>query len=189
MAAGVTATGSDKAVLREDPIRLAAVDSLTVSCGRRWCMLIPGPLTVRRPVNNEISIRVSRHICQEVCPWNERFAEVGGEAAYSPRSELAGPSLVELAERLLGMSGKGFLREFSGSPVTRARRKGLLRNVCVALGNWGVEEASYARLCALRHCSHRAWACCLGAWPGGVTCCARRALLSIGGRGRSVRAQ
>lgn len=58
-------------------------------------------------------------------------------AEYSPRSEFDGPGLMELAERLLGMSGKGFAREFVGSPVVRARRKGLLRNVCVALGNWG----------------------------------------------------
>ena len=46
-----------------------------------------------------------------------------------------------LAERLLSMSGKGFRRAFAGSPLLRAGRKRLLRNVCVALGNWGSEEA------------------------------------------------
>ena len=80
-------------------------------------------------------------ICQEVCPWNERFAEVADEPAYSAGPELDGPSLVELADRLLSLSGKGFTREFAGSPVLRAGRKGLLRNVCVALGNWGDEAA------------------------------------------------
>jgi epoxyqueuosine reductase len=79
-------------------------------------------------------------ICQEVCPWNEKFATASDEAAYSPRAELDGPTLIELAERLLGMSGKGFAREFAGSPVVRTRRNGLLRNACVALGNWGVGE-------------------------------------------------
>jgi epoxyqueuosine reductase QueG len=49
-----------------------------------------------------------------------------------------GPSLIELAERLLSMSGKGFQRTFAGSPVLRTGREGLLRNVCVALGNLGV---------------------------------------------------
>jgi epoxyqueuosine reductase len=87
-------------------------------------------------------------ICQEVCPWNERFATravarvpLAEESAYGAREGLDGPSLVELADRLLALSGKGFTREFAGSPLVRAGRKGLLRNVCVALGNWGAEGA------------------------------------------------
>ena len=80
-------------------------------------------------------------ICQEVCPWNDRFAAPTTEPAYAPRSDLDGSSLIDLADRLLGMSGKGFGREFRDSPVSRARRNGLLRNVCVALGNWGSEDA------------------------------------------------
>ncbi len=39
------------------------------------------------------------------------------------------------------MREKTFLRRFEGSPLTRAKRKGMLRNVCVALGNWGAAEA------------------------------------------------
>ena len=102
-------------------------------------------------------------ICQEVCPWNEKFAEVSGEEAYSSGSDLDGPKLVELGERLLGMSGKGFLREFAGSPVSRARRKGLLRNVCVALGNWGEAAAGPTLVSALSDSTalvrmHAAWA-------------------------------
>ncbi len=80
-------------------------------------------------------------ICQEVCPWNERFAEPASESAYAPRTDLDGASLIGLATRLLGMSGKAFQREFRDSPVSRARRNGLLRNLCVALGNWGSPEA------------------------------------------------
>ena len=102
-------------------------------------------------------------ICQEVCPWNVRFSEVAEEPAYSARSELDGPSLVELADRLLAMSGKGFTREFAGSAVTRTGRKGLLRNVCVALGNWGVEETVPTLVSALSDPApivrgHAAWA-------------------------------
>ena len=81
-------------------------------------------------------------ICQEVCPWNQKFSEPAGEPAYAPRDGLDGASLIDLATRLLDMSGKAFLREFRDSPVSRARRNGLLRNVCVALGNWGAEEAA-----------------------------------------------
>jgi epoxyqueuosine reductase len=102
-------------------------------------------------------------ICQECCPWNERFAEVSEVAEYSPHADFDGPKLIELAERLLGMSGKGFNREFAGSPVVRARRKGLLRNVCVALGNWGVEAAVPTLFSALSDAAplvrgHAAWA-------------------------------
>ncbi|MDE2652764.1 MAG: tRNA epoxyqueuosine(34) reductase QueG [Gemmatimonadetes bacterium] len=80
-------------------------------------------------------------ICQEVCPWNARFATPTTESAYTPRADLDGASLVDLAMRLLDMSGKAFQREFADSPLSRARRNGLLRNVCVALGNWGAPEA------------------------------------------------
>ncbi|MCH7564171.1 MAG: tRNA epoxyqueuosine(34) reductase QueG [Gemmatimonadetes bacterium] len=102
-------------------------------------------------------------ICQEVCPWNERFAEPSDELAYRATEGLDGPTLVDLAERLLGLTEKGFLREFAGSPMTRARRKGLLRNVCVALGNWGAEEAVPTLVSALSDPArlvrgHAAWA-------------------------------
>jgi epoxyqueuosine reductase len=76
-------------------------------------------------------------ICQEVCPWNDRFAEPSAEPAYTARSDLDGPSLIELTERLLVMSEKAYQREFASSPLARPRRRGMLRNLCVALGNWG----------------------------------------------------
>jgi epoxyqueuosine reductase len=80
-------------------------------------------------------------ICQEVCPWNERFAGPTSEAAYLSTTPVDGSSLITLAERLLSMTAKGFQREFAASPLSRAGRRGLLRNVCVALGNWGSERA------------------------------------------------
>ena len=102
-------------------------------------------------------------ICQEVCPWNVQFAQPSDEIAYRATEGLAGPTLVDLAARLLGLTEKGFLREFAGSPMTRARRKGLLRNVCVALGNWGAEEAVPTLASALSDAApivrgHAAWA-------------------------------
>ena len=98
----------------------------------------PIPRELRPAIGNRV---FGCDICQEVCPWNERFSAPTTESAYSHRSDLDGVSLIELATRLLGMSGKGFQREFRDSPVARARRNGLLRNVCVALGNWGSPEA------------------------------------------------
>ena len=102
-------------------------------------------------------------ICQEVCPWNERFAEVGPEPAYRAREGLDGPHLVELADRLLSLDDEGFRRLFRGSPVKRAGRAGLLRNVCVALGNWGADEAEPVLATALDDAQglvrgHAAWA-------------------------------
>ena len=98
----------------------------------------PIPVELRPAIGNRV---YGCDICQEVCPWNDRFSAPAGEPAYSPRAELDNPSLIDLARRLLEMSGKAFQREYRDSPVSRARRSGLLRNVCVALGNWGVEEA------------------------------------------------
>ncbi len=39
------------------------------------------------------------------------------------------------------MSEKGYQRAFGDSPLSRPRRRGLLRNLCVALGNWGADDA------------------------------------------------
>lgn len=102
-------------------------------------------------------------ICQEVCPWNERFAQPFTEPAYEAREGLDGPSLVELAARLSAMSGKAFSRAYAGSPLVRTGRKGLLRNVCVALGNWGAMDAVPALVTALSDPApivrgHAAWA-------------------------------
>jgi len=80
-------------------------------------------------------------ICQEVCPWNGRFATPTDEPEYQPRPDLDQPSLLELTERLLAMSEKQYQREFRGSPLARPRRKGMLRNLCVALGNWVAADA------------------------------------------------
>jgi len=71
-------------------------------------------------------------ICQEVCPFARKFSSVSEEPAYRASSWTNGPSLVDL----MGLSEDEFLSVFSGSPVKRAKRRGLLRNVAVALGNW-----------------------------------------------------
>jgi len=76
-------------------------------------------------------------ICQQVCPWNLRFAAAHGDPAFSPRPDVPRPDL--LAE--LGLSPEQFNRKFKGSPVKRAKRRGYLRNVAVALGNLGDETA------------------------------------------------
>lgn len=102
-------------------------------------------------------------ICQEVCPWNEQFARPTEEVAYWPKPELNGPDLRSFAEKLLSLDEAGFRKIFKGSPLLRAKREGLLRNLCVALGNWGDEQAVPALVRALSDESalvrqHAAWA-------------------------------
>jgi epoxyqueuosine reductase len=70
--------------------------------------------------------------CLEVCPWN-RFAKQGSIMRTHERADLAAPDLVQL----LTIDDAEFKRRFAGTPLLRTKRRGLLRNVCVALGNIG----------------------------------------------------
>jgi epoxyqueuosine reductase len=72
-------------------------------------------------------------ICQEVCPWSLRHAQPTSEPAFQARPGMQAPVLRELLE----MDQAEFSRRFKGSPVKRAKRRGLLRNAAVALGNTG----------------------------------------------------
>ena len=53
------------------------------------------------------------------------------------RPDLETPDLLEL----LRLDESGFRQRFASTPVARVKRRGLLRNVCVALGNTGDERA------------------------------------------------
>lgn len=74
--------------------------------------------------------------CLAVCPWN-RFARAGALMKPHAREDLAEPGLLDL----LALDAAGFKRRFAGTPILRTKRRGLLRNVCVALGNVGDERA------------------------------------------------
>ena len=89
----------------------------------------PIPTDLRAGIGNRI---FGCDICQEVCPWNVKFAEPSKEPAYRAGPDTDGPALVEL----MGLSDEEFSARFSGSPIKRAKRRGFLRNVAVALGNW-----------------------------------------------------
>jgi epoxyqueuosine reductase len=70
--------------------------------------------------------------CLDVCPWN-RFAREGALMRSHARAELETPELLEF----LALDDLGFEARFAGTPLLRSKRRGLLRNVCVALGNTG----------------------------------------------------
>jgi epoxyqueuosine reductase len=82
---------------------------------------------------------VGRHvfgcdICQDVCPWNRRRRH-SGRAEFTAREGLVAPELEALTADVLDEDS--FRATFRGSPVKRAKRRGMLRNVAVALGNSG----------------------------------------------------
>jgi epoxyqueuosine reductase len=74
--------------------------------------------------------------CLAACPWN-RFAQEGSLMKEHARTNLDSPDLIEL----LQLDDAGFKARFAGSPILRTKRRGLLRNVCVALGNTGNDDA------------------------------------------------
>lgn len=74
--------------------------------------------------------------CLEVCPWN-RFAREASLMREHSRPDLAAPDLLEW----LALDEASFQQRFAHTPILRAKRRGLLRNVCVALGNVGDQSA------------------------------------------------
>ncbi len=97
-------------------------------------------------------------ICQDVCPVN-RKAELSLEPAFQQRHDFSAPDLIPLLE----LDDEGFREQFRNSPVKRAKRVGLQRNVCVALGNISDPTAVPALTGALESDSalvrgHAAWA-------------------------------
>ena len=116
------------------------------------------PTDLRRGIGNRI---FGCDICQEVCPWNQRFAGEG-DPSYAARGPGELPVGVEPVgadapddhvevthpgtdrpelTNLMGMDDGGWDAFSRGSPIRRAGRNGFLRNVAVALGNWGSPDA------------------------------------------------
>ena len=97
-------------------------------------------------------------ICQDVCPVN-RKAQLSLEPAFRQRHDFAAPELIPL----LDLDDEGFRERFRNSPIKRAKRVGLQRNVCVALGNIGDPSAVPALALSLKGADalvrrHAAWA-------------------------------
>ena len=87
------------------------------------------PVELRPAIGNRI---YGCDDCLAVCPWN-RFAREGNLMKPHARPDLTAPDLIEL----LQLDETGFKSRFAGTPMLRTKRRGLLRNVCVALGNVG----------------------------------------------------
>src|SRR4051812_10165677 len=79
-------------------------------------------------------------ICQNVCPYNVKFSQELKEPAFAPREVLSGKDARTLARELLVMTQEKFSASFRGSPMKRAKLRGLRRNAAVVLGNIGTPE-------------------------------------------------
>ncbi|MFN8596104.1 MAG: tRNA epoxyqueuosine(34) reductase QueG [Anaerolineae bacterium] len=96
------------------------------------------PIDLRPLMGNHI---FGCDVCQDVCPWPTRFARPTKERAFfAAEIDRVAPRLIDLAS----LSEAAFQQRFAGTPILRSKRRGLLRNVAVALGNWGSDEARYA---------------------------------------------
>lgn len=73
--------------------------------------------------------------CLDACPWN-RFAAASRETSFAAR-----PAILSMQLRdYLALNDEEFRALFRGSPIKRIKRRGFLRNVCIALGNVGTRE-------------------------------------------------
>jgi epoxyqueuosine reductase len=89
----------------------------------------PIPTDLREPMGDWV---FGCDICQEVCPWN-RKAPTGRDPALKARPEFESLDLV----KVLGLSDSDFRARFKGTALYRSKRRGLLRNAAIVLGNQG----------------------------------------------------
>jgi epoxyqueuosine reductase len=94
---------------------------------------------VLRPLIGELVFGCD--ICQDVCPWNVRFAGAPPAGPLAPVRQRVAPDLAAL----LALDDAGFRGAFRGSAIKRTKRRGLARNVAVALGNRGARSTARER--------------------------------------------
>jgi epoxyqueuosine reductase len=92
------------------------------------------PLEVRPLLGNWI---FGCDACQEICPWVRRYAQPPAQPLFQYNPDIAAPRLLEV----MALNEAGFRARFGHTPLARAQRRGLLRNVAVALGNGGRAES------------------------------------------------
>jgi epoxyqueuosine reductase len=91
------------------------------------------PVELREPLGDWL---FGCDVCQEVCPWNHK-APATTDPILTTRPDLIAIDPVEL----LGLSDEEFRRRFRGTALWRAKRRGLLRNAALVLGNRGDQAA------------------------------------------------
>ncbi len=101
-------------------------------------------------------------VCQAVCPYNRAAPEATMAGLRVPNPAGAEKGAIPLV-KLLALDEAAFHTAFKGTPILRAKRRGLVRNACVAAGNSG-DAAMIPHLLPLLHDTeplvraHAAWA-------------------------------
>lgn len=142
-------------------------------------LVAPGEMDARRcisyltiehrgPIGEELREKMGAlvygcDICQDVCPWNEKFSQALTEPAYAAREAFARRDARSLALEILSMDERAYREAFRGSAMKRAKLPGLKRNAAVVLGNAGDESDVGALVPALADQEplvrqHAAWA-------------------------------
>jgi epoxyqueuosine reductase len=101
-------------------------------------------IELKGPIPEDLRRQIGTHIygcdvCQDVCPYNVKFAQELREPAFAPRPQIGERDALSLARELLAMDDEAFRSAFRNSPIKRAKRRGLARNAAVVLGNIGDE--------------------------------------------------
>lgn len=78
-------------------------------------------------------------VCQDVCPWNRR-APVSMEPAFEPDAKSNPVTLAELFD----LTDESFRQRFRKTPLWRSKRRGILRNAAIVLGNQQAAAATEA---------------------------------------------
>ncbi len=116
----------------------------------------PIPRELRPLIGNRV---YGCDVCQAICPW-QRFAMPTKERSlYATSIDQSAPALLDL----IGLTEEAFHQRYERTPILRTKRRGLLRNAAVALGNWGDKQAVTALVKALTDVEplvrgHAAWA-------------------------------
>lgn len=117
-----------------------------------------GPIP--RPLRRSVGAWVfGCDVCQDVCPYNAAPRAPGREELRPPDEEAMAPRLPDL----LALDDAGFRARFRGTPLLRTKRRGMLRNAAVALGNHRDPRGTPALVAALGDAEplvrgHAAWA-------------------------------
>jgi epoxyqueuosine reductase len=125
-------------------------------------------IELKGPIPEELRPKIGEliygcDICQDVCPWNEKFARPLREPSFAPRAAIAGKDARTLAREILEMDDESFRTAFKSSPMRRAKLRGLKRNAAVVLGNACDQEDADVLTHALDDpeplvCEHARWA-------------------------------
>jgi epoxyqueuosine reductase len=93
----------------------------------------PIPHDLRTAIDNWV---FGCDICQQVCPWNKRFAATTNEPAYQPNAFTTDADI----QRYFELHPIKWRQSLVGSPLLRPKRVGLLRNAAIVAGNLGNPE-------------------------------------------------